>query len=445
MTSMEGETSPDPRLNEIRDVIQLLAAGQLQARGRPSARGDKLDAILADLNSLASSLAGRIDQTVMERDALEVSVRERVTELERVNAQLHRSLGALEKHNVEISLLSQMGDMLQSSLTPHEAYAIVAQFAGQLFPSDSGTLYVYSTSRDIIEDVAHWGQPAPHEPVFPPADCWALRRGRAYLVEGGKAVVLCRHVSKEECDGGASLCVPMSAHGEILGMVHVCIGGAREAPDWAQYLAGQQRLLTTVVEHTSLAIANLKLRETMRSLSIRDQLTGLFNRRYLEESLERELRRAERLRGNLGVLMRDLDHFKQFNDTYGHEAGDMLLRELGDLLRAHVRGADIACRYGGEEFALILSEASLEVTYRRAQELLAAVRELTVHYHTQMLGRITISIGAAAYPQHGSSGDGLVRAADIALYRAKREGRDRLMVAPTATDMPVPPVAAAGG
>jgi diguanylate cyclase (GGDEF)-like protein len=163
--------------------------------------------------------------------------------------------------------------------------------------------------------------------------------------------------------------------------------------------------------------------------SIRDPLTGLFNRRYMEESLEREIRRAIRNKEELALLMIDIDHFKQFNDTFGHQAGDTLLREVGTLLNKRSRGQDVACRFGGEEFALILAGASREAALKRADILCEEVRKMTVLHKGQTLGRISLSIGISAYPGNGRNADERVRKADEELYRAKTEGRDRVVVA----------------
>jgi len=187
------------------------------------------------------------------------------------------------------------------------------------------------------------------------------------------------------------------------------------------------RQAAAVGERISLALANLRLREVLRGQSLRDPLTGLFNRRYMEESLERELRRAVRNNQSLALLMLDLDHFKRFNDTFGHQAGDTLLRAMGDFLIQRTRGQDAACRYGGEEFALILSGASAEAACRRAELLREDLKHLTVQQAGQVLGSVTLSIGISTFPGHATTEE-LLHAADQALYRAKSEGRDRVIV-----------------
>jgi diguanylate cyclase (GGDEF)-like protein len=190
-----------------------------------------------------------------------------------------------------------------------------------------------------------------------------------------------------------------------------------------------RQLAETVADRVSLALVNLRLRETMRQQSIRDPLTNLFNRRYLEETLERETQRAARRGLPLGIIMLDIDHFKNFNDTFGHAAGDALLRELGTFLRLHVRQEDIPCRYGGEEFTLILPEATRDVTRQRAETLCREVAQLRVQHAGQPLGAVTLSLGVAVFPDQGATGETVLRAADAALYAAKRLGRNRVAVA----------------
>jgi len=188
-------------------------------------------------------------------------------------------------------------------------------------------------------------------------------------------------------------------------------------------------LALRVSDHLGLALAKLKLQETLQNLSVRDPLTGLFNRRYMEESMERELLRAERQGKQVGVIMVDIDHFKRFNDTFGHDGGDALLRELSKFLQQHVRGSDIVCRYGGEEFTLILPEASLEVTHQRAKQIRETVKDLRIHQGQKVLDPISLSLGLAVFPVHGTNHRAILQAADVALYRAKETGRDRVCLA----------------
>ncbi|HJZ12621.1 MAG TPA: GGDEF domain-containing protein [Acidobacteriota bacterium] len=173
-------------------------------------------------------------------------------------------------------------------------------------------------------------------------------------------------------------------------------------------------------------MSNLKLHEELKNQALRDPLTFLFNRRYLEEALDREISRAQRKNTTIGIILMDLDHFKRFNDSLGHQAGDALLRSFGKFLRENVRGGDIACRYGGEEFFVMLPECSAEELEKRAEEIRSGTKEIRIKYEEEWLGPVTCSLGIAMFPFHGSTASDLVQRADRALYQAKRTGRDRV-------------------
>jgi diguanylate cyclase (GGDEF)-like protein len=255
-----------------------------------------------------------------------------------------------------------------------------------------------------------------------------LRRGKIQLQGNDSTAPGCTHIGQNRPE--RAMCVPMMAHGEGLGLLYLDSGPpGPSAPVPLDLSEPNQRLAKTFAEHAALALANLKLREILRTQSVRDPLTGLYNRRYLEESLERELRRAMRKKGSIGVMMLDVDHFKRFNDSFGHEAGDSVLRALSNLFRTQLRGSDVACRYGGEEFAIILPEATLEASRQRADQLREAAKAAIAQFRGHSLDTVTLSIGVATYPENGSNGEALLRAADAALYRAKQEGRDRVVTA----------------
>jgi diguanylate cyclase (GGDEF)-like protein len=223
----------------------------------------------------------------------------------------------------------------------------------------------------------------------------------------------------------------MMGQGEALGILHI----GRSTPGKAgtsdlSALVEESRLRTTiaVAEHVALALANLKLRETLRMQAIRDPLTGLFNRRHMEESLERELVRAARSNTSVAAMMIDIDHFKRFNDTFGHAAADFALRNTSELIRSSIRADDIACRYGGEELVVILPDTSIGEGRERAELLRVAINAQQLRFNGVALGAISASFGVAASPAHGNSSDSLLRNADEALYDAKRRGRNQVCV-----------------
>ncbi len=341
--------------------------------------------------------------------------------IQTANDKLHILVSQVEGRNFAMTLANEMTDLLQSCQDLKEAYEAISYFMPRFFPDDAGALYMLSNSRNSFEAVAVWGQNTPARPVFAPEECWSVRRGRLHRVDNPHNAMVCRHLAQPIPD--CYLCVPLIAQGKTLGVFHLRLKPAAEQ-EGATPVVDKEQLALTVAEDMALALANLRLQETLRSQAIRDPLTGLFNRRYMEETMERELNRVKRQKAPLGVVMMDLDHFKQYNDTFGHNAGDELLRALGNLIRSQIREEDIACRYGGEEFLLILPGASLEVTLERAEILRRAVKEM--HRHYQGLKPMALSLGVAVYPDQGDTGLEIIRAADVALYRAKKAGRDQV-------------------
>jgi len=369
-----------------------------------------------------------IDRDITQRKLDEQALKD-------VNDRLERGLAELKERNRESVLLNELGNLLQSCPDAEMAYKIISDSAAQLFPQSQGTLSIMHLSRDRVEPVASWNTPLDQEQAFAPEDCWALVEGQPHFFDPSYNNLQCAHIPGSPM---ASICVPLIAQGEVLGIFHLRYFSPTVDADGKpgiEIAETEHRVVLTVADTVSLAVTNLKLRETLKIQSIRDPLTGLYNRRFMEESLERELQRAKRNQRPVGIIMLDLDYFKGFNDRYGHEAGDTVLHELAHFLTDHIRtgnltrDADIACRYGGEEFLIIMPEASLEITARRAQQMNDEIRNLQVRYRGKILGAVTLSIGVAIFPDHGQSPADVVRAADTALYQAKREGRDRVAIA----------------
>jgi diguanylate cyclase (GGDEF)-like protein len=224
--------------------------------------------------------------------------------------------------------------------------------------------------------------------------------------------------------------VPLAAQGDMLGLLHIRFpapGGTQPT----RTTESQLQLATTFAAQAGLALGNLKLRAALKEQSLRDPLTGLYNRRFLDETLERELARAQRQGAPLALIMTDIDHFKRFNDTRGHDAGDAVLRSVAQTLKSHIRGGDIACRFGGEEFTVILPECALDAASKKAEILRQAIASLVLSHDGQALGTVTMSFGVAFFPEDGSDSTGLLKAADTALYRAKNAGRNRVEVSIT--------------
>jgi diguanylate cyclase (GGDEF)-like protein len=373
----------------------------------------------------------------IQRDTAFKDLRESEKQLISVNQKLEETCDKLdvtlreaEQREHETIRLTELVDILQSCHTLEEAYEIAGSSLPMLLSAQAGALCITGSSRNIVDAVATWGDSVATLKTFAPENCWALRRGKIHVVTSPSSPLLCSHV--RACPEAGYICVPLAAQGETLGVLYLERPSSSPNISKAQLQGPMEALSRQAVaagERISLALANLSLREILRVQSVRDPLTGLFNRRYMEESLERELRRGSRNNQCVAVLMMDIDHFKRFNDTFGHQAGDTLLRSLGDFVRQRTRGQDIACRFGGEEFVIILASTSIDAACKRAERLREEMKDLNVEYAGRPLGKITLSIGISVFPVHATTTEELLLLADQALYRAKKEGRDKMVLA----------------
>lgn len=349
----------------------------------------------------------------------------KVEQLAETQETTQRRLTRLEQHSRENILLNELGDLLQVCRTVDEAYPIIARYAQQLVPIGSGALYLMHEVDEPVENVAAWGDAPPAEAELAVNECWALRRGRLHLVSNSAKDLNCAHVKPPL--PLSYLCTPLIAQGETIGLLHLRFGKG-EGVRRQESLEDSQRLSVMIAEHIALALSNLSLRDKLRSQAIRDPLTGLFNRRYMEETLDREIRRAVRHALPVAVILFDIDHLKRVNDGYGHDAGDAALEALGNLMLKTFRGEDVPCRFGGDEFTIILPEATVSDAFRRAEQFREAFKLLDFEHEGKHFGPLTLSLGIAAYPDHGSSVERLLQIADAASYAAKAQGRDRVMI-----------------
>jgi diguanylate cyclase (GGDEF)-like protein/PAS domain S-box-containing protein len=370
-----------------------------------------------------------LEQQILERtlqlaDAnarLQEEMSERDCARRELDQQNDKMMSELKKRSDRATMLAKMGELLQSCISRDEVIAAALGFAPKIFPTARGAVILLNSSRSVAEVIGSWTDCQLPALEFESTECWALRTGHPHLVESGDSTSRCAHAAGVEC---SYLCIPILAQGETLGILHLQM--TSDAPPLEP---AELSFKTTFAGQVGLSMANIKLRDALRTQSVRDALTGLYNRRYLEEMLEREVRRAGRAQQSLGILMIDLDHFKTFNDSYGHEAGDAVLRETGASLTKGIRAEDFVCRFGGEEFVVILPTADLESALARAERLRLKMRELTIVHQGKSMGMITISVGVAAFPQHGTSPKELMAAADAALYEAKHRGRDQVVAA----------------
>lgn len=363
-----------------------------------------------------------------------ISVMRDITErkdLERRNEEMSQ---AEEMRQSERQLLAQTSEWLYSAKSLDELLMVVNRAMHTLIPEADGALYIYANSRNTLDLATSWGTAPDFATHIAPDDCWALRRGRAYAFGQKPIEFPCDHVHDSATP---YFCLPIIAHGETIGLLHVSFAGFEEGGMLrhlrAEVLRNRWDLSLICAEQISLAIANVRLRQELHDQSMRDALTGLWNRRWFNDRASKELHHARADGNEIAMIMFDVDHFKSFNDSYGHDAGDLVLQEVGTLLRALGEPAAHACRMGGEEFVLLAPNMSGPEAATLADRVRAALSELSLKHAGAALPQITASAGVALYPHDGQSLDELMKATDQALYCAKDQGRNCTI---TARDVP---------
>jgi len=341
---------------------------------------------------------------------------------------------ALKSINNELSAradeLLEMSELLLTCLTAEECFNVSVSFCQRLFPDSSGALFILDSSQELAEAMAVWGSNPPVETLFEVSQCWTLRLNREKQVDEADSALICPHI--KEIPPAGYIGMPIYAHGELLGAMELCWPVSHLQLDKEKRKSTRDSLIKTahsLVDHLALALINLRLRDSLQKQAIHDPLTGLYNRRYLEDALGREVRRAARDKTSFGIIMIDIDHFKHINDQYGHNAGDVLLKAIATLFRSHLRGEDLVCRYGGEEFIALLPTANSKETICKAEEIRQKVENHFIEHEGQQIGPVTISAGVSIYPAHGRTPESLIKAADDALYLAKNGGRNKVLSA----------------
>jgi diguanylate cyclase (GGDEF)-like protein len=336
---------------------------------------------------------------------------------------LAETLAEKEMQAATMQSVAELTDQLQACRVLDEAYQLIARHCEVVGGSPSGAIYIMRSSRNRVERVAFWGAEEDLVQDCAPHECWALRKGARYRVASNLPNPPCGHA--HDLGSYASTCLPIVAQGEMIGFIYVIDNDASaEAStpkiDFGKYLA-------SVAEYGGQTIAALQMREELQRQLIRDPLTGLFNRRYMEETLDREKNRAARLGVSVSVISFDIDHFKRVNDTYGHDAGDMALKAVAEALKKGVRAEDIVCRTGGEEILVVLPSANTHDAAELADRLRRSVESIVIECGGIKLPTITISGGLASFPEDGQDWQAILKVADQRLYQAKRSGRNQIV------------------
>lgn len=338
---------------------------------------------------------------------------------QRTNDDLARSILSLEENARESELLTAARNELQLCVEVQQVYDTAAISFSRLLRGTSGCLYIINNSRNHVEVVSSWGE-ASRDDFSQPESCCALRSGQPRWRRPEVSEIHCAHFTSDP--PAQYHCRPIVAYGNTIGLLYV------QCPteEIVHEVEGRMDAVRQLIQITALAIANLNLRTKLENQSVRDSLTGLFNRHFMQISLEREMARARRRKQIMAVLMLDADHFKRFNDTHGHAAGDAVLKAFAEIFQSNIRGEDIACRYGGEEFTIIMPDATVKGACDRADSILSAIANLKISVGHQTFDGHSISIGVAFFPGDGDTADQLLQNADAALYEAKHNGRNQV-------------------
>lgn len=335
-----------------------------------------------------------------------------------LNEKTLETLNELKLLEHDESLLNKLNRSLQICITTEEAYPRINIIAQDLFPDLSGGLSIYNKITNQMETVVQWGNEQFLPITFSPMDCFSIREATPNVVDDPNKSVPCAHYQTPP--QGGYMALPLMVQNQLIGVIHLL------APKGKKIIQHQQDMANSFGNIVKLAIANINLRVSLSELSIHDPLTNLYNRRYLNDVLTRELIRIAREKNTLCVALLDIDNFKNFNDTYSHLAGDEVLKSIGKLLKETFRESDIAVRFGGEEFVIVLLNTTMNNAMSRMEELREKIKNQSIYFKNNTLNHITVSIGVAEAPKNGATIDEIIKAADHALYAAKQAGKDQV-------------------
>ena len=348
-----------------------------------------------------------------------------LTERKHIEQKLVKYTNDLERSNQEILLFNELSNKLQTCTTIEETYLPIKQYCQQALKVTKGILYILSKDSTQFESVIDWGY-AQAQGVFSLQleDCWALRKKKIYQAIHPEVDMPCEHMPSVIGLHPAYLCIPIQSNIGPFGLLHIEI--PKEEADYIAW--SKPGLINLIAEQLGLSFTSIQLRENLRLQSVKDPLTNLYNRRYLEESIKQGIANAQRRHSSFVMILIDIDFFKKINDRFGHVAGDLVLKTLSQLFIESVRKGDVACRWGGEEFLLYFKNSTLDIIHAKAENIRQAVEKLQIRYEENWIENTTISIGVAAYPHNGLTLEALLASADKALYEAKNTGRNKTVI-----------------
>jgi diguanylate cyclase (GGDEF)-like protein/PAS domain S-box-containing protein len=436
-TAQTGYTIDDLAGKDPGDVLQGPDTDRETSRRIKLACGQRRDVRVDILNYSADGRPFWVDLKVTPifdgqgRHTHFISTLRDITERKSLEQQNEEMRHTEELRQSERQLLALTSEWLYSAKSQDELLMVVQRAMHTLIPEADGALYIYDSDRTRLDLAAQWGTIPEFAAQILPDECWALRRGRAYAYGLKPIQFVCDHVTKP---GTPYFCLPIIAHGETIGLMHIIFDGFEEGGVMRhmrdEVLRNRWDISLICAEQISLAVANVRLRQELHERSIRDPLTGLWNRRWFMEQALREMSSAQRDGQQVSLVMVDVDHFKQFNDRFGHDAGDLVLKAVARVLMEMTSDGVMPCRLGGEEFVLLCPNTLADQAAAHAEHLRAALSAVRLTHAGIDLPPVTASCGVAASPAHGMRVEDVLAVADRALYQAKAAGRDRTIIAP---------------
>jgi diguanylate cyclase (GGDEF)-like protein len=372
--------------------------------GDPNLERNPYEISYSTLYDKSGNLIGATDivRNISERLKEERQIRDSKIELE-------KTFHTLKQHDEEISLINEMDNGLQACSTVEETLPIIRNYCSQILQFSSGILYLMHSSRNYLEAVTDWNMPQTNEKIFSPDQCWGLRQtGKIYEYLNPKLNLQCAHAADRTKE--------------------IKVSEDTSQEDIKDFVNNNEKLIYNLAGQIALSISNIKLQETLRIRSLSDPLTGLNNRAYINQYLERDIQKAKAKLSSIAIVMIDLDYFKTINDTYGHDAGDEVLLGVGRMLLEEIRKTDIACRYGGEEFLLIFFDTNLAAAFSRVKAIKEKISQIEFRFGGKIIDPLTASFGISLYPENGDDAAKLIEAADRALYESKKSGRNKITI-----------------
>ncbi len=407
----EKDTSPAPWFDFIeKDLLRKTEKTYLSKDGRKIPVLFSCNAIRGNNGNIAGIVCVALD----------------ITERKRIEADLKKAVSQKDENIKDMGYLMYFSTLMNEEVREDKLIHHMVKALQEHFQPELLAVLTIDKTKNVF-DTTHMSPPIPlnklikPEVIADPSLCQVIRTGREIIVGNIDKDIPCECII-HKIEGGGYACLPLITGGAIAGMVLI---GKRDKGYW--YNEEIRKLLLVYVGLTASALQRVRLIDITRRAAITDSLTGAYNRRFFDEMLKKQIALAKRRNEPLGLILADLDHFKNINDTYGHIAGDQALQQIASIMKNSIRSSDILSRYGGEEFVIIMPSIDISNAIKKAEGLRRHIESFQFQIGSAgQPPQITISIGVSSFPDHGTEYETLIAAADLALYKAKKGGRNRV-------------------